>query len=49
LVRAAPRTKTIREAEKVLLINLIEDGDHSLLDDFVLQSSSAFEQFSGLL
>src|SRR5664280_2236860 len=34
---AAPRTKTIREAEKVFLVNLIEDGDHGLLDDLVLQ------------
>ena len=37
LVRASPRTKTTREAKKVLLVNLIEDGNHSLLDDFVLQ------------
>src|SRR6202453_5406498 len=37
LVRAAPRTKTIREAEKVFLVNLIEDRDHSLLDDLILQ------------
>ena len=34
---AAPRTKSIREAEEVLLINLVEDGDHCVLDDFVFQ------------
>src|SRR6516162_3698290 len=34
---AAPRAKAIREAEKVFLVNLVEDGDHSLLDNLVLQ------------
>src|SRR5204863_9865984 len=34
---AAPRAETIREAQKVFLVNLIEDGDHGLLDDFVFQ------------
>src|SRR3989441_8197631 len=34
---AAPRTETIREAQKVFLVNLIEDGDHGLLDDLVFQ------------
>ena len=37
LVLAAPRTKTVREAEKVFLVNLVEDGDHGLLDDLVFQ------------
>ena len=37
LMLAAPRTKPIREAQKVLLIDLIEDGDHGLLDDLVFQ------------
>src|SRR5271166_5857348 len=37
LMLAAPRSKTIRETEKVLLVNLVEDSDHGLLDDFVLQ------------
>src|SRR6516162_2390295 len=37
IVLAAPRPETIREAEKVLLINLIEDGGHCVLDDLVLQ------------
>src|SRR6516225_280063 len=37
LMLAAPRTKSIREAEEVLLIDLVEDGDHCLLDDLVLQ------------
>ena len=34
---AAPRPGTIREAEKFLLVNLIEDGGYGLLDDLVLQ------------
>src|SRR6516162_8397020 len=34
---AAPRAKAIGEAEKVFLVNLVEDGDHSLLDNLVLQ------------
>jgi hypothetical protein len=33
----APRTKTIREAEEVLLIDVIEDGDYRVLDDLVFQ------------
>jgi len=35
---AASRTKTIRKSEKVFLVNLIEDGNHDLLDKFVFQS-----------
>jgi hypothetical protein len=34
---AAPRAETIREAEKVLFGNLVEDGNHGLLDDLVSQ------------
>src|SRR6202021_4069464 len=37
LMLAAPRTKSIREAEEVLLIDMVEDGDHCMLDDLVLQ------------
>ena len=37
LMLAASRSKTIREAQKVFLVNRIEDGDHGLLDDLVLQ------------
>jgi site-specific DNA recombinase len=37
LMLAASRTKSIRETEEVLLIYLIEDGDHRVLDDLVLQ------------
>jgi hypothetical protein len=33
----APRAKAVRETEKVFLVYLIEDGDHGLLDDLVLQ------------
>src|SRR2546427_11168771 len=38
LMLAAPRAKTIREAEKVFLVDLVEDGDHGMLDQFVLDS-----------
>src|SRR5712691_3854684 len=41
LVRAAPRPEPIRKALEVHLINLIENGHHSLLDDFVLQRRDA--------
>src|SRR5258708_13499517 len=34
----APRTKPVRETEKVLFVNLIEDGNHGLLENFVFQS-----------
>src|SRR5260370_25351239 len=34
---AAPRAKPIREAEKVFLVNLVEDGGHGLLDKLVFQ------------
>ena len=38
IMLAAPRTKAIREAEKVFLVDLIEDGDRCGLDDFIFQS-----------
>src|SRR5258708_24476599 len=38
LMLAAPRAKPIGKAEKVLLIDLVEDGDHGLLDKFVFDS-----------
>jgi hypothetical protein len=34
---AASRPKPIGETEKVLFVNLVEDGDRGLLDDFVFQ------------
>src|ERR1017187_2249955 len=37
LMRTLFRTKTVREALEVHLINLVEDGHHSLLNNFVLQ------------
>ena len=37
LMLAAPRTETVRETKKVFLVDLVEDGDHGLLDDLVLQ------------
>ena len=39
IVLAAPRPEAVREAEKIFLINLIEDDDRGRLDDFVLQAS----------
>ena len=41
LVRAAPRPEPVRKALEVHLINLIENGHHGLLDDFVLQRRDA--------
>src|ERR1700693_5453229 len=38
LMLAAPRTEPIGKAEKVLLVDLVEDGDHGLLDKFVFNS-----------
>jgi|ERR1035438_7974421 hypothetical protein len=35
---AAPRAKTVREAEKIFLVDLVEDGNHGLLDKFVFES-----------
>ena len=37
IMLAAPRAKSIREAETVFLVNLVEDGGHGLLDKFVFQ------------
>src|SRR5260370_20601449 len=37
IMLAAPRTKSIRKPEKVFLVNLVEDGGHGLLDQFVFQ------------
>lgn len=37
LMLAAPRPKAIRESPKILLVNLIKDGDHDLLNNLVLQ------------
>jgi hypothetical protein len=34
---AAPRAKAIRESEKILFVDLIEDGSHGVLDEFVFQ------------
>src|SRR5215472_10967349 len=41
VVLAAPRAKTIREAEKVLFIDLIEDGGHGVLDELVFQGRNS--------
>src|SRR5580700_125806 len=37
----APRTKTIRETPKILLVNLIQDCHHGLLNNLVLQCRDA--------
>ena len=37
IMLAAPRAKTLPESEKILLVNLVEDGDHELLDNLVFQ------------
>src|SRR5215470_20177236 len=37
IMLAAPRAKAIGEAEKILFVNLVEDGGHSVLDDLVFQ------------
>jgi hypothetical protein len=41
LMLVPPRTESIREPQKILLINRIEDFHHSLLNDLVIQSSYA--------
>src|SRR5260370_36415863 len=38
LMLAAPRTKPIGKAQKILFIDLVEDGNHGLLDKFVFDS-----------
>src|SRR5260370_7757007 len=38
LMLAAPRAKPIRKAEKILFVDLVEDGYHGLLDKFVFDS-----------
>lgn len=42
---AAARTKSIREAEEVLLIDMVEDGHRCVLDDLVLQCSDPERTF----
>jgi hypothetical protein len=41
LVRAAPRPEPIAESPKVGLVNLVENRDHGLLDNLVLQCRDA--------
>src|SRR6516164_5802577 len=41
IMLAAPRAKPIREAEKILFVNLVEDGGHGVLGDFVLQGRNS--------
>src|SRR5256712_797391 len=38
LMLAAPRAKPIRKVEKILFVDLVEDGNHGLLDKFVFDS-----------
>jgi hypothetical protein len=37
LMLVPPRSETIREASKIRLVNLVENGDHRLLDNLVFQ------------
>src|SRR6476660_1641218 len=46
---AAPRAEPIRESQKVLLVDLVEDGDHGLLDDFVFQCRNPQWTLSSIL
>jgi hypothetical protein len=39
IVLATPRPESVRESQKVLFVNLIENRHHGLLDDLVLQRS----------
>ena len=39
IVLASTRAEPIREPQKVLLVNLIEDRHHRVLDDFIFQRS----------
>src|ERR1700726_4362362 len=48
LMLAAPRAKPIGKAEKVFLVNLVEDGDHGLLDGFVLHSRNPQRTLSSI-
>ena len=41
IMLAAPRAKSIRKAEKIFLVNLVEDGSHGLLDELVFQSRNS--------
>jgi hypothetical protein len=34
---AAPRAKALREAQKILFVDLVEDGSHGVLDEFIFQ------------
>src|ERR1700694_5400173 len=45
---AAPRAKSIRKAEKVFLVNLVEDGSHGLLDDLIFQSRNSHRTLSSI-
>jgi hypothetical protein len=37
---AAPRAEAIRDSEKVLFIDLIEDGSHGVLDELIFQGKN---------
>src|SRR5262245_66433065 len=45
---AAPRAEAIREAQKVFLVDLVDDGDHGLLDDLVFQSRNPQRTLSSI-
>src|SRR5579864_7823801 len=45
---AASGAKSIRKAEKVFLVNLVEDGSHGLLDDLIFQSRNSQRTLSSI-
>ena len=48
LMRATTRPEPVRKAQEVHLINLIENGHHSLLNNFVLQRCDAQRALSSV-
>src|SRR5258708_16935434 len=48
LMLAAPWPETIRETPKILLVNLIEDGVHGLLNNLVLQRRNSQRPLSAV-
>src|SRR5437660_11592486 len=48
IMLAAPRAKSIRKAEKVFLVNLVEDGSHGLLDELIFQSRNSQRTLSSI-
>jgi hypothetical protein len=47
-VLTAPRSEPIREPHEVLLVDLVQDRDHGVLNDFVLHGSNAQRALSSV-